>query len=81
MVLIAVGESLKNLDKVTNTELFSQYSQVNWRQVKGIRDILSHHYFDINAEAIYDVCKEHLPLLHQTMILMLSDLNSGRFNQ
>ncbi len=43
--------------------------------------MLSHHYFDINAEAIYDVCKEHLPLLHQTMILMLSDLNSGRFNQ
>ncbi len=29
-----------------------------------MRDVLSHHYFDINAEAVYDVCTEDLDTLH-----------------
>lgn len=56
MQLIAIGESLKNLDKVTNGDRLIKYPQIDWKKVKGLRDILSHQYFDVNAEAIYDVC-------------------------
>ena len=52
MLLIAIGESLKNLDKVTNGELLPTYPAIPWKQVKGLRDIISHHYFDVDADQI-----------------------------
>jgi uncharacterized protein with HEPN domain len=38
---------------------------VEWKKVKGLRDIISHHYFDVNAEAIFKICDKQLaPLLN-----------------
>jgi uncharacterized protein with HEPN domain len=31
MMLIAIGESLKNLDKITNSSLLAQYPSVDWK--------------------------------------------------
>jgi uncharacterized protein with HEPN domain len=53
MLLSAIGEALKNLDKTTNKTLLPRYPQVDWKKAKGLRDIISHQYFDINVEAIY----------------------------
>ena len=53
MQLIALGENVKNLDKVTGGSLLSQYPQIEWKRVMGMRDILSHHYFDIDSEVVY----------------------------
>ena len=44
-----VGEAIKNLDKITNKELLLKYPAVNWKDIKGMRDIIVHHYFDIDA--------------------------------
>ena len=75
MLLIAIGEALKNLDKVTHNTLFPRYPQVNWKRAKGMRDILSHHYFDVNAEAIYNVCKNNIPGLSQTIDKIIRELS------
>ena len=74
MLFIAIGESLKKLDKLTDKKLLSKYPQIDWKAVKGLRDVLSHHYFDINAEAIYDVCMHDLDRLHQTIRQILNSL-------
>ena len=74
MQLIAIGESLKNFDKVTNNSLLSQYPEVAWKKVKGMRDVITHHYFDLNAEAIYEVCKNHIDNLAQTILKIKNDL-------
>ena len=75
MLLIAIGEALKNLDKVTHNTLFSRYPQVDWKKAKGMRDIISHHYFDVNAEAIYNVCKNNIPELAQTINRIIRELS------
>jgi len=74
MQLIAIGETLKNIDKITDKELLKEYPEVDWKAAKGIRDILSHHYFDLDAQEIYYVCDEKLPTLRSTINKMLSDL-------
>ena len=76
MQLIAIGESLKNLDKVTKGSLLPKYQQVHWKKAKGMRDIISHHYFDLNAEAIFDVCKNHIEGLSLTIEKIIKDLSS-----
>ncbi len=74
MLLITIGESLKNLDKVTNGELLPEYPEIEWKKVKGLRDIISHQYFDVNVEAIFDVCKEKLPDLVRVIKIMLDKM-------
>jgi len=74
MQLIAIGESLKNIDKITNNTLLEKYPQVDWKGAKGIRDIISHHYFDLDAEEIYFVCDTKLDTLIKTIEIILKDL-------
>lgn len=74
MLLIAIGEALKNLDKTTNKSLLSHYPQIDWKKAKGMRDIISHHYFETDAEVIYDVCKNHIPKLAQTINKIIVEL-------
>ena len=63
MLLIAIGESLKNLDKVTEGKLLQTYPSIPWKQVKGMRDIISHHYFDVDpAQVLWIVTNEINPL-------------------
>ena len=74
MLFIAIGESLKNVDKLTEKQLLQQYEAIDWKAIKGMRDILSHHYFDMNAEAIYNVCNDDIELLEETIYLMIKEL-------
>lgn len=67
MMLIAIGESLKNLDKITSGTLLSKYPEVDWRGAKGAGDITSHHYFDLNAEAVFGICRDDIPGLLQAV--------------
>ena len=63
MVLIAIGESIKNLDKVSEGKLLPTYPTIPWKKVMGIRDIMAHHYFEVDADVIFEVIsKELVPL-------------------
>ena len=74
MMLIVIGESLKNLDKITDQELLSQYPDVDWKKAKGMRDIITHHYADINAETVFFTCGRKIPQLLRAIQKMTKDL-------
>lgn len=60
MRLIAIGEGFKNIDKLTDHSLLKTYPGIEWKGIKGIRDKLSHHYFDSDSEIIFDICNTKL---------------------
>jgi len=74
MLLIAIGEALKNLDKVTDGSLLSNYPQIDWKKAKGMRDIISHHYFEVDAEVIYHVCNNYIEDMAQAILQMKDEL-------
>jgi len=74
MQLMAIGESLKNFDKITNKTLLTRYPEIDWKGAKGLRDIITHQYFDIDAEEIFLVCKNHIPPLSETIKKIIIDL-------
>ena len=74
MQLIAIGEAVKEIDKITNKELLKKYPQIEWKRVAGIRDVLSHHYFDLNAEIVFSVCENHISKLLQILQQIKDDL-------
>lgn len=74
MMLIVIGESLKNLDKITEGNLLLRYSEVDWKKAKGMRDILTHHYADIHAETVFYTCQRKIPQLLVTIRKIIAEL-------
>lgn len=74
MLLIAIGESVKRVDKATDKKLLPQYPEVDWKGVMGMRDIIAHHYFDIDAEVVFEVMKNNLPTVKNTIDKIIAHL-------
>ena len=81
MQFIALGEGVKNLDKLTNRTLLVQYRDVPWQDIMGMRDVLSHHYIHLDAEVVFKTCKEGIPVLEDALNkLEASMLNSRNWD-
>lgn len=74
MLILAIGESVKGIDKMTNKQLLVNYPEVDWKGVMGIRDIIAHHYFDLDESIVFDVVKNKLPVLLATINKIIDDL-------
>jgi uncharacterized protein with HEPN domain len=73
MLFVAVGESIKKIDKLTEGIVLGKYPEIDWIGVKGFRDIMAHHYFDIDAEQVFWVCTHQLAPLSTTVKKMIRE--------
>ena len=74
MKLFAVGEEVKSLDKHTNKMLLSKYPTIQWKDIMGMRDVIAHHYFDLDADKVFDTLKNDIPTLLEVIKQMRNDL-------
>ena len=63
MNLIALGEAVKNLDKVSDGELLPKHNQIQWGGIMRMRDKIAHHYFEVDAEVVLLTVKKDIPLV------------------
>jgi uncharacterized protein with HEPN domain len=75
MQLIVIGEAIKKLDKITDGSLLSTYREVDWRKAAGMRDILTHHYADIDPNAVFYTCRDKIPVLNKTIRRIIADIS------
>jgi uncharacterized protein with HEPN domain len=52
-----IGEAVKNLSET----LVVQNTQIQWRNIAGMRDKLIHGYFSVNYKLVWDVVKNVIP--------------------
>ena len=62
MRLQSIGELIKNIDKF-NPGLFNKYKQMDWNEIIKLRDLIPHHYHDLDNEIIFDICKKDITSL------------------
>ena len=74
MLLMAIEEGLKGIDKLTDKQLFTKYPEIDWKGAMGMRDIIAHHYFDLDAAVVYDVVKNYLPAMLATIKKIRNEL-------
>ena len=67
MVIIAIGESVKTLDKLTDKELLPTYPSIDWKKIMGARDIIAHHYFEVDADEVFSIIKNDLAPLKEAI--------------
>ena len=74
MVIIALGEAVKALDKLTNKELLATYPSIDWKKVMGARDIMAHHYFEVDADEVFTIVKNDLEPLKKAIAFFKEQL-------
>lgn len=77
MLFIAIGDALKNIDKITSGVLLSQYPEIDWKGAIGFRDIIAHHYFDIDAEQVFWICENEIVPLLNTLKKIIASLRES----
>lgn len=67
-----IGEAVKKLpDNIKDS-----YSNIEWRKISGLRDILIHEYFGIDTEIIWDIITKKIPDLKITVQKIINDENA-----
>jgi uncharacterized protein with HEPN domain len=59
MNFIVIGEMVEKLSLVFK----NSYSYIDWKNIKGFRNLVAHDYFGIDAEEVWQIIRERLPLL------------------
>ena len=64
-----IGEIVKRI----SDDLLMSQPDIEWREIKGFRDVLLHRYFDINMERVWEAV-EKLPELRAAVESLLENL-------
>ena len=75
--LEVIGEAVKNLPD----PIKSQYSEIPWRQMAGMRDKLIHFYFGVNYQLVWEAIRGELPRLRDNIHSILISCCDGRSMQ
>ena len=76
LCILQIGELVGNL-----TDAFkSIHTDITWRQIKAVRNIIAHHYGSIDAEVTWDIITDDIPNL-KTYCQQQIDNNSGGKNE
>ena len=67
--LEVIGEAVKKLPE----DLRARHSAVEWKKIAGLRDILIHEYFGLDAEIVWDIVQTKVPVLDQEVRTMLNE--------
>ena len=81
MVIEAIGESFKNLDKLTDYKLLPLYPSIEWKAVKGVRDVIAHRYFDIDAYEIFNIFDNDIDSIYEATLYFMDILKEWIFPQ
>ncbi len=61
--LEVIGEAAKHVPE----EARRRMPDVEWRKVAGLRDMIAHAYFGIDADILWDVVRNKVPALQQAV--------------
>ena len=67
MMLIAISENIRRIDRLMGDDLNNRYPEVPWSAVKGIRNIMAHDYFNIDPDEVYKICTDDISVLKQVL--------------
>lgn len=67
--LEVIGEAVKNLPD----EIKDNNPNIDWKGISGLRDILSHAYFGVDDDIIWDIIQNKIPQLEEKVDVLIEE--------
>ena len=67
-----IGETVKNIDEETRIK----FSDIPWKKMAGMRDVLIHQYFGVRMKRVWETVKSDIPSLKLHLRAMIEKENS-----
>lgn len=78
MLIEAIGEGIKQIDKITDGRLLVYRPEIPWKDVIGIRNHIAHGYFDIDGDMVLDVVKNDLDSLLEAINFFIDSYKGNK---
>ena len=66
-----IGEAVKNIPD----DFKKRHSDIPWKNISGMRDVLIHEYFGVKLERVWKTAKEDLPELRRAISKILREID------
>lgn len=71
-----IGEAVKKIPD----NIRQKYPQVPWKDIAKMRDKVTHQYFSVKLDVVWDTVKQDLPFLHSLITSILVDVTNSPEN-
>jgi len=68
-----IGEASDHISE----EIKTQFSEIEWSQIKGMRNIFVHEYFGIDSRLVWEIISQDLPDLKSKVVTIINSLSEG----
>lgn len=65
-----IGEASNHISAIIKT----QFSEIQWNQIIGMRNIFVHEYFGIDSKLVWEIITHDLPDLKSKVMIILNSL-------
>ena len=65
-----IGEASNHI----SNELKSKFTDVEWAQIVGMRNVFAHEYFGIDSSLVWEIIKNDIPELKEKIKLILQSI-------
>lgn len=66
-LITAIGEGINRINRMSPDLLQSNFPDIPWIDIVGIRNRIAHGYFELDAEIVFDAVKHDIPPLAETI--------------
>ena len=67
--VVWIGEAIAHITDETK----NKKPNIEWVNIKGMRNIITHEYFGIDYKTVFNAVAENIPLLKKAVIELLND--------
>ena len=66
-LITAIGEGINRINKLSPDFLQTNFPNIPWRAIIGMRNHIAHGYFELDAEMVFDAIAYDIPSLQTTI--------------
>lgn len=69
-----IGEASDHISE----EIKTKFSEIEWSQIKGMRNVFVHEYFGIDSKLVWEIIKQDLPDLKNKVLAVINSRTEGQ---
>ena len=66
-LITAIGEGVNRINRLMPDFLLSNFPEIPWIDIIGMRNRIAHGYFELDADIVFEAVKNDIPPLAETI--------------